>query len=138
MVKLPPRRVLRSIVQDAIDDRQAFDDSTVAEETARTIEQYRALIVNLDQPGRALDEHDREVLKRACLHARIWREGYLDAWNHTGDKPVILEARQDIDRVTRTEEALGGRYMTALDRALETAEVVSIFDLRENRSFGGA
>lgn len=135
MSKMPPRHVLRSIVEDAISDREGLCDETIKDETRASIVSYRDLLGTLAKERQALTEADREVLKQACLHARIWRESYLESWLNTGDKQVIHEAGQDVDRITRTEAALGGRYMTALDHALANSVPVSIFDLRKGDAY---
>ena len=135
MSKMPPRHVLRNIVEDAISDREGLCDETIKDKTQASIASYRELLGTLAKERQALTEADREVLKRACLHARIWRESYLESWLNTGDKQVILEARQDVDRITRTETALGGRYMTALDYALTNSIPVSIFDLQKDDAY---
>lgn len=106
-MKLPPRKILRSIVEDAISDREEMQDADPSDETRALIGEYRAFIPRLADDAPPLSEDDKDILVKACHHARIWREGYLDAWINTGDKPIILAARQDIDRVKRTEEALG-------------------------------
>ena len=107
MAKLPPRRILRSIVQDAISDREEFDDANHRREPSGIVLRYRAFLPRLADSAPPLGDEDRELLATACRHARIWREGYLDSWKCTGEKAVLLEARQDVDRVTRTEDALG-------------------------------
>ncbi len=122
-MKLPPRRILRSIVSDAISDREDFDDTTVAECTRKTLAEYRAMLEKLSANAPPLGEHDMRILINACRHARIWRESYYDAWIHTGDKAVLLSAKQDIERVERTEAALG-----VVHRELE-GESISIFEL---------
>lgn len=107
MAKLPPRRVLRSIVEDAINDREEFDDCACERQTSEIIARYREFLPRLADGAPALGEADLQLMAYACMHARIWREGYLDSWKGTGDKAVILSARQDVERVTRTEEAMG-------------------------------
>ena len=107
MAKLPPRRTLRSIVQDAISDREEFDDATIATQTSDIIVRYNAFLPRLADDAPPLSPDDINLLASACMHARIWREGYVDSWIATGEKAIILKARQDVDRVTRTEEALG-------------------------------
>lgn len=106
-MKLPPRRILRAIVSDAIDDRVEFDDESVADRTAESIAKFRDILPRLADAAPPLAPSDIDILASACVYARIWREGYLEAWEGTGDKPVILEARQDVDRVTRVEQAIG-------------------------------
>lgn len=113
-----------------------MEDESIATETAGTIAKYRDLLGKLEQTSRPLDDSDRKTLGLACLHARIWRESYLDSWINTGEKQVILEARQDIKRIARTETALGGRYITALEHALANAKPVSIFELQNRDKFG--
>lgn len=127
-MKLPPRRILRSIVQDAIEDREAFEDPSVAEYTQKTLAEYRRLLEKLGPASPGLSSDDHRILINACRHARIWRESYYDAWAHTGDKAVILATRQDIDRVNRTEAALG-----VVHREIE-GEMISIFDLHKRGS----
>ena len=107
MARLPPRRMLRSIVQDAISDREEFDDPEFAARTAASIASYRDLMPKLADAAGPLGPDERHTLARACDHARIWREGLVDAWSGTGDKAAILETRQDVERITRTEDALG-------------------------------
>lgn len=107
MAKLPPRRILRSIVEDAISDRDEFDDCNCRETTSEIIARYKAFLPRLADDAPPLGADDLRLLASACMHARIWREGYVDSWRCTGDKAVILSAKQDVDRVTRTEEALG-------------------------------
>lgn len=106
-MKLPPRRVLRSIVEDAISDREEFDDEMVRDETKAIIARYREFLPRLADSAPPLSKEDHDLLVTACRHARIWREGYVESWLGTGEKRIILEARQDVDRVTRTEDALG-------------------------------
>ena len=106
-MSLPPRRVLRSIVQDAILDREEMSDDTIRDRTKAIIQAYHDLLPRLADTAPALSEADKDLLATACRHARIWREGLVDSWANTGDKAVILECRQDVERVTRTETALG-------------------------------
>lgn len=108
-MKLPPRRILRSIVQDAISDREEMDDDSIRDRTAAHIASYEALLLRLADTAPPLTDADREVLVDACRHARIWREGLVDSWRNTGEKAIILGCRQDVDRVTRTQDALGVR-----------------------------
>jgi len=115
MAKMPPRRILRSIVMDAISDREAFDDPSIEEETRKTIEAHRTLLLRLADDQPAMDEDTKDGLALACLHARIWRESYVDSWIHTGEREIILKARQDVERVDRTEKALGFRYRNMAD-----------------------
>lgn len=125
MRALPKRRVLRSIVQDAISDREEFSDPDIAEQTAATIASYHDLLPRLADDAPPLSEADRRILASACGNARIWREGYKDAWVGTGEKRILHDAQIDIDRVTRTEEALG------LDTSdpLAACGTISIFEL---------
>lgn len=134
MPKMPPRRNLRSIVYDAIRDREAFDDPTVEDETKEQLARYGALMERLANDAPALDEAAKDHLAMACHHARNWRESLLDAWIGTDDRAVILECRQDIDRITRTEKALGMRYRRQADVDAETAESISIYDLMERET----
>ena len=120
---LPPRRILRSIVSDAISDRETFDDVSVAEYTKKTLAEYRAVLKNLAADAPPLSVDDLRVLTNACRHARIWRESLYDAWIHTGEKAILLSARQDIERIDRTEAALG-----VVHRELE-GKNISIFEL---------
>lgn len=106
-MKLPPRSVLRLIVQDAISDRRGMRDPACATETAAAIASYLAFQPRLADGAPPLCDDDHNVLAQACMHARIWREGLFYSWANTGDKATILECRQDIARVTRTEDALG-------------------------------
>lgn len=106
-MKLPPRRILRSIVQDAISDREEMEDFDSQAKTMDLIDRYQAFLPRLADDAPPLSSDDRHLLATACMHARIWREGYADAWAGTGDKAVIAKARQRVDRVTRTEAALG-------------------------------
>jgi len=46
-MKLPLRRILRSIVSDEILDREEFDDHSIAEQTAATLKIYRTLLPQL-------------------------------------------------------------------------------------------
>ncbi|WP_298847173.1 hypothetical protein [uncultured Salinicola sp.] len=115
MAKMPPRRILRSIVMDAISDREAFDDPSIEEETRKTIEAHRSLLLRLADDQPAMDGDTKDALALACLHARIWRESYVDSWIHTGEGDIILKARQDVERVDRTEKALGFRYRSMAD-----------------------
>lgn len=108
-MKLPPRRILRSIVQDAISDREEMGDDSIREQTAAHIASYRALLPRLADAAPPLTDADRRILVDACRHARIWREGLVDSWRNTGEKAIILGCRQDVDRVTRTQDALGVR-----------------------------
>lgn len=132
MAKLPPRRVLRSIVMDAISDRQGFSDPMIDRETASIINAHKALLLQLADDAPMLDDKSRDALALACFHARIWRESYVDSWVHTGEKDIILKARQDVERIDRTERALGFRYRQHADIALEGARSVSLNDLRSN------
>lgn len=124
MVKLPPRRILRAIVEDAISDRQAIDD----ENGPADIAAHRALLPKLANTAPPLDDEAKDALAFACLHARLWRESYVESWLGTKDKAVIAQARRDVDKITRTETALGFRYRSKADVFLENAESVSLFD----------
>jgi len=129
MTGMPPRRILRSIVLDAISDRRAMEDPEIAEETARIIDAHRRLHDRLADDAPPLDDEARDALALACLHARIWRESYVDSWAHTNEKAIILQARQAVQRIDRTERALGFRYRLASE-CLEGCEMVSIDELR--------
>lgn len=136
-MKLPPRRILRLIVQDAIDDRLGFADANRRDEEVRSqtlecVREYRAFQPRLSDDAPALSDADRDLLARACMHARIWREGLVASWQRTGDKATLLEARQDVDRVTRAERALGVQpHWLAGGDLPEGVETVSIFELRQ-------
>lgn len=106
---LPPRRIIRSIVRDALSDREEMldSDASTADVSRALIARYSELLPRLEDNAPALLPEDRSTLDRACVHARIWREGLLDAYAGTGDKGMILKCRQDVDRVKRLEAALG-------------------------------
>jgi len=130
MANMPPRRILRSIVMDAISDREAFDDPSVEEETRETIEAHRALLLRLADDQPAMDGDTKDALALACLHARIWRESYIDSWIHTGERDIILKARQNMERVDRTERALGFRYRTMADMIKSRGKSISLDQIR--------
>jgi len=130
MANMPPRRILRSIVMDAISDREAFDDPSVEEETRETIEAHRALLLRLADDQPAMDGDTKDALALACLHARIWRESYINSWIHTGERDIILKARQDVERVDRTERALGFRYRTMADMIKSRGKSISLDQIR--------
>lgn len=130
MTNMPPRRILRSIVMDAISDREAFDDPSVEEETRETIEAHRALLLRLADDQPAMDGDTKDALALACLHARIWRESYIDSWIHTGERDIILKARQNVERVDRTERALGFRYRTMADMIKSRGKSISLDQIR--------
>lgn len=129
MGKLPKRRVLRGIVHDAINDREGFEDPSIADQTKDSIRKYRGLIESLGDQDPPLTADMKDILAQACHHARYWRESYLDAIAHTGDKEMILQTKQEIAQIERTEVALGVSYKSAMQIALENAPLVSIFDL---------
>ena len=106
-MKLPPRRVLRSIVQDAINDREEMEDPEIRDRTLAQLAGYRDFLPRLSDNAPPLSAEDRKLLVTACMHARIWRAGYAEAWAGTGDLAVIQKAKQDVARIDRTEEALG-------------------------------
>jgi len=133
MGKLPKRRILRVIVHDAIGDREEFKDPSIVDETEETIRKYRALLVSLGDNDPPLTTEMKDTLAQACHHARYWREGFLDAIAHTGDKDLILKTKQEIAQIDRTEVALGVSYKSAMQIALENAPLVSIFDLMKER-----
>lgn len=131
-MKLPPRRVLRCIVQDAISDREEMDDATRRQQTSSCIDGYKALIDRLSDGSPALSQSDLLLLGDACRHARIWREGYAEAWQHTGDHAVIQRNRNNVDRITRTENALGiTRHFIAGGADPEGMTTISVHDLLE-------
>lgn len=105
-VKLPKRIQLRSLVCDAIDDRLAMEDDSMKAELKALIESYRALKKKLEGPA-VLNEEDKKILARACVHALMWRESYLDAWKHTGETSVINDTKRRIEIVKKTQKALG-------------------------------
>ena len=80
MAKMPTRIILRSIVMDAISDREGFNDPSIAEETANTIANHEALLLRLADDAPPLDDESKDALALACFHARIWRESYVDSW----------------------------------------------------------
>ena len=133
MAKMPTRIILRSIVMDAISDREGFNDPSIAEETANTIANHEALLLRLADDAPPLDDESKDALALACFHARIRRESYVDSWLPTGEKDIILKARQDVERIDRTERALGFRYRPHADIASETAEMLSLNDIRSTR-----
>ena len=130
--KMPPRRVLRSIVEDAISDRAEFTDIEKREETAAQVASYKKLLEHINNYARPLDEEDKEVLALACFHARIWRESYLEAWAGTGEKAIIADCKHDIARIDRVEKALGTRIRFAHEMT-ENVKMVSIFELMNRR-----
>lgn len=136
-MKLPPRRVLRSIVEDAISDHEEMQDADMRDATKAYIASYRALLPRLADSAPPLTQQDREVLVDACRHARIWREGLVDSWRGTGDKATILSCRQDVDRVTRTQDALGVvRSFLEGGAVPDDMRSVSIFDLMRRHPEG--
>ena len=66
MANMPPRRILRSIVMDAISDREAFDDPSIEEETRKTIEAHRSLLLRLADDQPAMDGDTKDALALAC------------------------------------------------------------------------
>lgn len=129
---LPKRAKLRAIVEDAINDREGFDDPSMKQETAATIASYKVLLKSLGNQAGPLNEENKEILRKACFHARIWRESYLESWENTNDKQVINSIKQDIKVIDKTEDALGGKYRNHFQEALENSESVSIWDLLKN------
>ena len=133
MAKMPTRIILRSIVMDAISDREGFNDPSIAEETANTIANHEALLLRLADDAPPLDDESRDALALACFHARIWRESYVDSWIHTSEKDIILKARQDVERIDRTERALGFRYRHHADIASEGAISIPLSEIRSGK-----
>lgn len=107
-MKMPERRILRSIVQDAINDRKEISECHRGgcRQADDAVARYGRLLTRL-QGVAPMTPEDRDALASACMHARIWREGLVDAWKDTNDKMQKLACRQDLDRVARTEETLG-------------------------------
>lgn len=134
MPKLPNRRILRSIVEDAISDREGFNDPDITDETRRSIEAHRTLLRRLADNSPPLDDEAKDALALACFHARIWRESYVDSWAHTGEKEIILQARQAVERIDRTEKALGLRYRSTAELLETTAESVTLDELRRRHA----
>ena len=130
MPKMPNRRTLRSIVMDAISDREGFDDPTIADETARTIVNHKALLARLADDAPPMDEETKDALALACLHARIWRESYVEAWQDTGEGEIILKAKQDVERIDRTEKAIGMRYLRMADMPENQGKLVPLDQIR--------
>lgn len=143
MAKLPPRALLRGVLNDAISDREEFldahrprhgqatDDETAAliELTRAQIARYEDLESRLSNP-RPLTAADEETLATATQHARIWRVGLQDAWRDTGDKANIRACREDVERLRKVETALGIRpHFITGGAAPEGARMVSIFEL---------
>jgi hypothetical protein len=124
MSKLPPRRILRGIVCDAIEDRNTFEDPNIEDQTNKYLSDYKNLLKCLGDVSPPLSKENKIVLRSACRHARYWRESFKDAYQHTGDKQVLLEAQRDLDWLSKTEAALGVQY-----RELK-GDLVSIFDLK--------
>ncbi len=128
-MKLPPRRILAGILTDAISDRAGMDDVTIADKTRQQIKDYKELQIFLKGNTPMTNAH-RNILANACRHALIWRESYYNAWIDTGDKAVLLEARQDIDRALRTQKALGvTRHWSEGGEIPEGVTSISLFDL---------
>lgn len=130
MSKMPPRRILRSIVMDAISDREGFDDAPIARETAETIEAHQSLLMRLANDTPPLDKSTKKALALACVHARLWRESYVDAWSHTGEKVIILKAKLEVERIDKTESALGFCYRGSADIAAESAGWITLDEIR--------
>lgn len=128
-MKLPPRRVLRSVLQDAIDDRIEMLDCDPSQADALNIllARYRDLEPRLADAAPPLTEADVKTLRRACGHARIWREGLVDSWSGTEDKAQKLSVRQDLDRLEKLETALG-----IAKPDIDSYKSVSIFDIVAN------
>lgn len=130
MRKLPPRRVLRGVVEDAISDREGFFDPTIEEETLQAIADYRSVLPKLSDKAPPLTKETLAIIAKACTHARYWRDSYLDAYAGTNDKPAILAAKQDIERLEKVEEALGVKVHWTMGGTLpEGTRLVSVFDL---------
>lgn len=137
-MKMPPRRILRSIVEDAILDREEFDDPECADRTKEFLAMYRTFLPRLSDDGPAMTDADRQTLAYACMHARIWREGYVESWAHTGEKAIILAAKQDVERITRTEESMGVvRHWSRGGPEPEGMRSVSIHELRKSAASDG-
>lgn len=143
MAKLPPRALLRSVLNDAISDREEFLDAhsrqhgvAPDEETTALIALTKAQIARYEDLERRLPDPrpltgaDEETLATATQHARIWRVGLQDAWRGTGDKANIRACREDVARLEKVEAALGVRpHFTVGGADPEGARMVSIFDL---------
>ena len=127
-MKLPKRRILRRIVQDAIDDRLCFEDPEIAQRTQDTLNAYRELLPRLADRAPPLHKQDYEVLKQASIHARYWRESLEDAHAHMDDKALKQDLANDVKQLDRLDDALG---IINPHKALSMMTSVSIFDLRK-------
>lgn len=118
-MKLPPRKLLRGVLSDAINDREGFldanrprhgepDDKTKAliDKTHEQIAQYKEVEARLDSPQQ-LNDRDLNIIAMATHHARIWRSTLVDSWKDTGDKQNIRLCREDMERLKKVERALG-------------------------------
>jgi len=142
MAKLPPRRVLRGVLNDAISDRNEFVDANrprfgqpdaeaakLIEMTRGQIARYEELEKRLSDP-RPLTAEDHATLSMSVHHARIWRITLLDSWKGTGDKANLLACRQDIARLEKVEAALGVTpHFTVGGPDPEGSELVDIFEI---------
>lgn len=142
MAKLPERRVLRGVINDAISDREEFVEANTPrfgkpdDEAAALIAMTRGQIARYEELERRLSNPkpltgaDHATLSTAVHHARIWRITLLDSWKGTGDKANILACRQDIARLERVEAALGVTpHFTVGGPDPEGSEMVDIFEI---------
>lgn len=127
------RRVVASILHDAISDREGLQDLSIAEETEGYLKDYRDLLENIKN-GKPITRDDHSVIAHACHHARIWRTSYLEAWAHTGDKEIIREAKEDIKRINRTEEKISVRVGFAYENAVKNAILVPITEIHKKNA----
>lgn len=135
-MKLPNRRILRGIVEDAISDREEMSDDSIAELTAGQIARYRELLPRLVDKAPPLKDEDRKTLAMATQHARIWREGYLYAVSDTKDIEMINNAKREITKLKQLERALNlvrteikGTMVTLEE--LQTGKIGLFIDARE-------
>ncbi len=135
MTKLPNKKILCSILRDAILDRESFDYAEMEEATAAQIASYSALLDGLEQ-GSRLKNADKNIMALACFHARLWRESYIGSVNGCLSKEDMKREEKSVLDIGKVEKAIGMRYT---DGVPDDCVSVDIFSdtFNENKEFLG-
>ncbi len=135
MTKLPNKKILCSILRDAILDRESFDYSELAETTAAQIASYSALLDRLER-GSRLKNADKDIMALSCFHARLWRESYIDSVNGCLSKEDMKREEKSVLDIGKVEKAIGMRYT---DGVPSDCDSVNIFSdtFNKNKQFLG-
>lgn len=129
------RQNVRGILQDAINDREAYVDACrgipeYVEAAEAEMVAFKDLSRRYYSVGRfAWTPVDRETFRVACIRALSWRDSFLDSIRDYGDKPVVASAKSDVRVASTALEEFGG---DAFAKLIENSATISLWDLAKS------